>query len=35
VRIAASDVVAAFVIPEIMAQLAVEEPGIEVESRGV
>jgi DNA-binding transcriptional LysR family regulator len=31
VRIAASDVMAAFVIPGIMAELAVEEPGIEVE----
>lgn len=31
VRIAASEVVAAFVLPEIMARLAVEEPGIEVE----
>ncbi len=31
VRIAASEVVSAFVIPQIMARLAVEEPGIEVE----
>lgn len=31
VRIAASEVVAAFVLPEMMAQLGEEEPGIEVE----
>ncbi len=31
VRIAASDVVAAYVLPEMTARLAVEEPGIEVE----
>ncbi|MDX8435593.1 LysR family transcriptional regulator [Mesorhizobium abyssinicae] len=31
VRIAASEVVAAYVLPEITAQLGVEEPGIEVE----
>jgi DNA-binding transcriptional LysR family regulator len=31
VRISASEMVSAFVLPKIMAQLAVEEPGIEVE----